>query len=92
MSVYTQLTQGHRYQMESLYKVGYNQAMITNVLAVYTSSVSRELHGNRGFWGSLPKQDHETALQRRHENSKDHIPLTTWVKVDALIMQDWSLE
>jgi IS30 family transposase len=38
MSGYTQLTQGQRYQMEALHKVGHNQTMIANVLAVHKST------------------------------------------------------
>ena len=29
-------------------------------------------------------------MQRRHEKPRTHIPLATWVMVDALIKQDWS--
>jgi IS30 family transposase len=40
MSGYTHLTQGQRYQIEALHKVGQNQTMIANVLAVHKSMVS----------------------------------------------------
>jgi IS30 family transposase len=42
MSGYTQLTQGQRYQMEALHKIGHNQTMIANVLAVHHSYSSWE--------------------------------------------------
>ena len=92
MSGYTQLTQGQRYQLEVLLKAGHNQTMIANILAIHKSTVSRELRRNRGLRGYRPKQAHEKAMQRRHEKAKTHIPLTTWVVVNALIKQDWSPE
>jgi IS30 family transposase len=76
MSGYTHLTQGQRYQIEALHKVGHNQIMIANVLAVHKSMVSRELQRNRGHRGYRRKQAHE-ALQRRHEKPRTHMPLTT---------------
>ncbi len=92
MSGYAQLTQGHRYQMEALHKAGHNQVVIASILAVHKSTISRELRRNRGLRGYRPKQAHEKAMQRRHEKPKTHIPLTTWVVVNALIKQDWSPE
>ena len=92
MSGYTQLTQGQRFQVEVLYKTGHNQTMIANVLAVHKSTVNCGLQRNQGLRGYRPKQTLETALQRRYEKPKTHIPLTTWVMVDALIKQDWSPE
>jgi transposase, IS30 family len=92
MSGYTQFTQGQRYQVEALYKVGHNQTMIANILTVHKSTISRELRRNRGLRGYRPKQAHAKAIQRRHEKLKTHIPLTTWVVVNALIKQDWSQE
>ena len=77
MSVYTQLTQGQRYQVEALYKTGHNQTMIANILTVHKSPISRELRSNRGLRGYRPKQAHEKAMQRQHEKLKIHIPLTT---------------
>ncbi|MBT5471900.1 MAG: helix-turn-helix domain-containing protein [Nitrospina sp.] len=41
MRVYTQLTQGQRYQLEALYKAGYNQTMIANILTVHKSTINR---------------------------------------------------
>ena len=64
MSGYTQLTQGKSYQMEVSFKVGHNQTMITNVLAIHTSTVSRELKCSRGLLGYHPKQAHVKAIQK----------------------------
>ena len=55
MSGYTELTQGQRYQVETLYNVGHNQTMIANILTVHKSTISRELRRNRGFRGYRPK-------------------------------------
>ena len=92
MSCYTQLTQGQRYQMEALLKAGHNQIEIATFLSSHKSTVSRELLRNQGLRGYRPKQAHVKAMQRRHDKPKTHIPLTTWVMVDALIKQDWSPE
>jgi IS30 family transposase len=92
MSVYTQLTQGQRYQMEALLKAGHSQTKIATILSAHKSTVSRELRRNQGLRGYRPKQAHVKAMQRRYEKPKTHIPLTTWVMVDALIKQDWSPE
>ena len=92
MSDYTQLTQGQRYQMEALLKAGHNQIKIATILSIHKSTVSRELRRNQGLRGYRPKQAHVKAMQRRYEKPKTHIPLTTWVMVNALIKQDLSPE
>ena len=92
MSGYTHLTQGQRYQMEALLKAGHNQIKIATILSIHKSTVSRELRRNQGLRGYRPKQAHVKAMQRRYEKPKTHIPLTTWVMVNALIKQDWSPE
>jgi transposase, IS30 family len=74
MSVYTQLTQGQRYQMEALLKAGHNQTMIATILSIHKSTVSREFQRNRGLRGYRPKQAHEKAMQRRYEKPKTHSP------------------
>jgi IS30 family transposase len=92
MSGYTQLTQGQRYQMDALLKAGHNQTMIATILSIHKSTLSRELQRHQGLQGYRPKQAHVTAMQRRNEKPKTHIPLTTWAMVNALIKQDWSPE
>ena len=92
MSYYTQLTQGQRYQMEALLKAGHNQTMIATILSIHKSTVSRELRRNQGLRGYRPKQAHVKAMQRRHDKPRNHISLTTWVMVNALVKQDWSPE
>lgn len=92
MRVYSQLTQGQRYQIEALMKKGHNQTMITKVLSVNKSTISRELKRNLGLRGYRPNQAEEKAMRRRHEKLRTRIPLTTWVLVGGLIKQDWSPE
>jgi IS30 family transposase len=77
MSGYTHLTEGQSYQIEALHKVDHNQTMIANVFVVHKSMVSRDLQRNRGHRGYRRKQAHETALQRRNEKPRTHMPLTT---------------
>ena len=62
MRVYTQLTQGQRYQVEALYKAGHNRTMIANILTVHKSTISRELRRNRRLHGYRPKQAHAKAI------------------------------
>ena len=92
MRVYTQLTQGQRYQIEALLKTGHNQTMIAKVLSVNKSTISRELKRNRGLRGYRPKQAHERALIRQYEKFQPRICSSTWSLVDSLIKQDWSPE
>ena len=87
MSVYTQLTQGQRYQMEALLKAGHNQTMIATILSIHKSTVSREFQRNRGLRGYRSNQAQVKTMQRRNGKPKAHIPLTTWA---PLIKQDWS--
>jgi IS30 family transposase len=70
MSVYTQLTQGQRYQMEALLKAGHSQTKIATILSAHKSTVSREFVSNQGLRGYRPKQAHEKAMQRRYEKPK----------------------
>ena len=77
MRVYTQLTQGQRYQIEALLKTGHNQTMIAKVLSVNKSTISRELKRNRGLRGYRPKQAHERALIRQYEKFQPRICSST---------------
>ncbi len=92
MRVYTQLTQGQRYQIEALLKTGHNQTMIAKVLSVHKSTISRELKRNHGLRGYRPKQAQEKATLRQYEKFQPRICPSTWSLVDSLIQQDWSPE
>ena len=63
MRVYTQLTQGQRYQIEALVQTGHTK----KVSSFNKSTISRELKRNRGLRGYRPKQAHEKAMIRQHE-------------------------
>ncbi len=92
MRVYSQLTQGQRYQIEALVKTGHNQTMIAKVLTINKSTISRELKRNRGLRGYRPKQAHEKSMIRQHKKLQSRIPATTWALLETLIQQDWSPE
>ncbi len=88
---YTQLTQEQRYQIHSLLKMGHNQTEIAECLGVHKSTVSRELHRNKGLRGYRPKQAHQKALSRRN-HSQNQITPETWAVIEAKIRLDWSPE
>lgn len=67
---YTQLTQGQRYKIYALLKMGHNQTEIATVIGSYKSTVSRELSRNKGQRGYRPKQAHHKALCRRNRSHK----------------------
>ncbi len=92
MRVYTQLTQGQRYQIEALLKAGHNLTMIAKVMKVHKSTISREIKRNRGLRGYRPKQAQEKAMTRCSYKFQPRIHRSTWVLVEALIQQDWSPE
>ena len=58
MRTYTQLTQGQRYQISALLKIGQNQTEIAEVIGKHKSTISREVRRNRGQRGYRPKQAH----------------------------------
>jgi transposase, IS30 family len=73
MSVYTQLTQGQRYQMEALLKTGHSKTKIVTILSAHKSTVSREFRRNQGLRSYRPKQAHEKAIQRRYKKTKNSL-------------------
>lgn len=91
MRIYTQLTQGQRYQIYALLKMGHLQVEIAKVIGVHKSTISRELRRNRGLRGYRPKQAHHLAMSRR-SNSKPRIDSATWALIESLIRQDLSPE
>ena len=88
---YTQLTQEQRYQIHSLLKMEHNQTEIAECLGVHKSTISRELHRNRGLRGYRPKQAHQKALSRRNHTRNQIMP-ETWAVIEAKIRLDWSPE
>ena len=67
MRTYTQLTQGQRYQISALMKMGHNQTEIANYLGVDKATISRELKRNQGQRGYRPKQVHNMAISWRKQ-------------------------
>lgn len=70
MRTYTQLTQGQRYQISALLKVGFSQCETAQVIKVDKSTVSREIRRNRSRSGYNPRGAHRMALSRRQAAAK----------------------
>ena len=92
MRGYTQLTQEERYQIYILKKAEYSQAEIAGLLERDKSTISRELHRNRGLKGYRPRQAQSLALRRRNNKAHPRIGSKVWQLVDALIRDEWSPE
>ena len=93
MSLYTQLTQGQRYQIYAFLKAGFTQSAIASEINVHKSTICRELQRNRGLKGYRPKQAHVKATNRRQGAAK-FVKLTPQIipLVNSLIRQDFSPE
>jgi IS30 family transposase len=91
MMNYTQLAQEQRYQIYALLKMGHSQTEIAEVIEVHKSTISRELHRNRGLKGYRPKQAHQFAMNRRHR-AQPRIDGSTWALVESMIRKDLSPE
>ncbi len=92
MTNYTQLTREQRYQIYALMKAGLCQTEIAKVVGVHKSTISREMHRNRGLRGYRPKQAHRFAEIRRAKTAKARISPDTWSLVERLLRDDWSPE
>lgn len=88
---YTQLTQGQRYQISALLKMGHNQTEISKVVGKHKSTISRELERNCGLRGYRPKQAQHKALYRRNHSHYRILP-ETWDKIETKLRLDWSPE
>ena len=89
---YKQLTRGQRYQIQILFKEGYNQTQIALLLGFDKSTISRELRRNRGEHGYFPNQADGMARRRRRYSHGPRIPRQTWRRVERLLRQQWSPE
>lgn len=92
MKRYTQLTREERYQISALMKTGITQAEIAKILERNKSTISRELHRNRGMRGYRPKQAHRISMERRRVKAKLRIGMETWIYVELLLREEWSPE
>jgi IS30 family transposase len=88
---YTQLSQGQRYQISALLKMGHNQMEISKVIGKHKSTVSRELERNYGLRGYRPKQAHHNALCHRNHSYFCILP-ETWELIETKLRLDWSPE
>jgi len=91
MRTYTQLTQGQRYQISALLKIGQNQTEIAEVIGKHKSTISRELRRNQGQRGYRPKQAHQMSLDRV-KKAKPRIQEATWALIESKLQEDWSPE
>jgi len=89
---YTQLAQEQRYQIYALLKMGHSQTEIAMNIGVNKSTISRELHLNRGKRGYRPKQAHRFAVKRRRNAVQKQISTETWLFIEHMLRQDWSPE
>lgn len=62
---YRQLTLEKRYTLYRLFKEGYRQNQIANVLGVHPSTVGREMKRNKRRRGYRPQMAHGLAMRRR---------------------------
>ena len=92
MRHYKQLTQEQRYCIYTLQKAELNQTEIARALGVHKSTISRELHRNRGQRGYRPQQAHRVAQDRQRDHVHHRITSDIWDMVELFIEQDWSPE
>ncbi|MDQ6957979.1 MAG: helix-turn-helix domain-containing protein [Mariprofundaceae bacterium] len=89
---YTQLSQEQRYQIAILKKAGHKQSDIADMMGVHKSTISRELPRNTGLRGYQAKQAHRLAMERRQEKVRPSITDQDWLRIEALLRQEWSPE
>lgn len=89
---HTQLTQEQRYQIAVFKKAGHMQVEIARLIGVDKSTISRELPRDKGQRGYRPKQTHRLALERRQTKVKQSITTEEWLRIEALLRQEWSPE
>jgi IS30 family transposase len=91
MRTYTQLTQGQRYQIYTLLRIGQYKTEIAEVIGTHKSTISRELSRNRGQRGYRPKPAQQMAMNRR-KKAKPRIQEATWALIESKLREDWSPE
>lgn len=79
-------------QIAVLKKAGHMQAGIARLLGVHKSTISRELSRNKGQRGYRPKQAHRLVLMRRQQKIRRSIGSDDWLRIEALLRQEWSPE
>ncbi len=66
------------------------QVEIARLIGVNKSTISRELHRNRGLRGYRLKQTHYLTVERRQEKVRPRITKQEWQHIYALLRQEWS--
>ena len=93
MGTYHQLTEYQRYQIYALKKAGHTQQRITETLAVWPSTICRELRRNQGQRGYRPHQAHHQALARRRCKAKaTKMTAAVIERIESDLHQEWSPE
>ncbi len=92
MRSYSQLTEEQRYQIYEDHTQGISQTEIAEKIGVNKSTISRELKRNTGLRGYRPKQAHQLSKNRKATCSKVRITVHHWMRIEALIREDWSPE
>ena len=86
MSTYTQLTRAQRYRISALMKAGHTQRETADTVGVHKSTITRELHRNRGNKGYRPRQAHKLASERQLTKVvSTRIPRETWNLIERLL-------
>lgn len=92
---YRQLTSGDRYMLSALRTQGFNQAQIARHLGRHRSTVSRELRRNRAALDGRYRVSiaiERTSGRRSRSRRNPHFTAQDFLRVDALIRQQWSPE
>jgi len=90
---YKQLTLEQRYEIKAYMQAGFSMSMISQLIGVHKSTISREVKRNSGQKGYRAKQAHEKAVTRWKQATK-HIRFTEEIKalVAFYIRLDFSPE
>ena len=90
---YTHLTKEERYQIYAMQKTQSSIREIAEVLNRAPSTISRELHRNRGQRGYRPRQAEATARERASQSRTcTRITAQDWAQIGTLLRRDWSPE
>lgn len=99
MKRYKQLDLKQRYQIETLYREGFNQSQIADRLEVHRSTISRELQRNMPTRGrnanqykAIGAQQRAMARERNKPRSRRFTPAMLSYIRDRLRMDKWSPE
>jgi IS30 family transposase len=92
MGSYRHVSREQRHQIAALNEAGHLQKEIAQIVGTTPSTISRELHRNRGPDGYEPELAHQKAMARQQEKSHCRISTESWQLVEKKIQQDWSPE